>query len=596
MIRFLVAFLFATLPLDCKQQQARPELSTVQSGVDQAAVPEMDHEFKAGSGIAVPEQLSRTQIENLATLGRVWGFLKYHHPKVTAGQTQWDYELFRIMPQILAATDSATAIAALVKWVASFGPVAPCKPCVGPDMDDISVRSDVAWIRDKQLLGDVLSESLQTIYANRANDQQFYVSGAPVGNPLFDEELAYEQLSFPDPGFQLLALYRYWNVIAYWYPYRDMIGEDWNAVLTEFVPRMALAKDSESYQRQLMELAARVRDGHASISSSLYPPIGNCRLPIDIQFVEHLPVIGRISTTAEADHTELEIGDVITSLDNVPVNKLIQGWAPYYGASNEPFRLFLIGQFMTKGACDESSVGVRRGNKEVTLKVTRVASDNWKAAPHDLPGPTFRLLSKDVAYLKLSSIKANDARKYVEQAGGTKGLIIDIRNYPSEFVVFALGSHLVKVDTPFARVTKCDFSNPGTFHWASLISLVPEEPHYSGKVVILVDERTLSQAEYTAMAFRAAQGAIVVGNSTAGADGDVSFIPLPGGLRGTFSGIGVFYPNKAPTQGVGIRPDVYIEPTIAGIGAGRDEMLEEALRQILGTPVPSSVLENMAKP
>ena len=111
-----------------------------------------------------------------------------------------------------------------------------------------------------------------------------------------------------------------------------------------------------------------------------------------------------------------------------------------------------------------------------------------------------------------------------------------------------------------------------------------------------MDERSLSQAEYTAMAFRAAHGAIVVGSPTAGADGNVSFIPLPGGLRSTISGIGVFYPDKEPTQRIGVQPNVYIEPTIAGIRAGTDEVLEEALRQILGTSVPSTVLENIAKP
>ena len=49
------------------------------------------------------------------------------------------------------------------------------------------------------------------------------------------------------------------------------------------------------------------------------------------------------------------------------------------------------------------------------------------------------------------------------------------------------------------------------------------------------------------------------------------------------SGIGVFYPDKKPTQRVGIVPDVEVQPTIAGIRAGRDEVLEEALRQILET-------------
>jgi hypothetical protein len=48
------------------------------------------------------------------------------------------------------------------------------------------------------------------------------------------------------------------------------------------------------------------------------------------------------------------------------------------------------------------------------------------------------------------------------------------------------------------------------------------------------------------------------------------------------SGLGVFYETKAPTQRIGIVPDVVVNPTIARILAGRDEVLEEALRQIVG--------------
>jgi hypothetical protein len=50
---------------------------------------ELDHQFDSGSGIAISE-LSPVQIENLATLGKVWGFLKYHHPAVTSGTRHWD--------------------------------------------------------------------------------------------------------------------------------------------------------------------------------------------------------------------------------------------------------------------------------------------------------------------------------------------------------------------------------------------------------------------------------------------------------------------------------------------------------------------------
>jgi C-terminal processing protease CtpA/Prc len=84
-----------------------------------------------------------------------------------------------------------------------------------------------------------------------------------------------------------------------------------------------------------------------------------------------------------------------------------------------------------------------------------------------------------------------------------------------------------------------------------------------------------------------------VGSTTAGADGNVSSIPLPGGLSTMISGIGVFYPDKRPTQRIGIVPDVEARPTLAGIRAGRDEVLEAGIRQILGPGVPEEVIRKM---
>ena len=60
------------------------------------------------------------------------------------------------------------------------------------------------------------------------------------------------------------------------------------------------------------------------------------------------------------------------------------------------------------------------------------------------------------------------------------------------------------------------------------------------------------------------------------------------------SGLGVFYPDKRPTQRVGIIPDIEVKPTIAGIQAGRDELLERALREILGPDVSSDQIQALA--
>lgn len=559
---------------------------------------DLDEQFNGGSGLVLAA-LTKVQVGNLATLGKVWGFLKYYHPQITSGQRHWDYDLLRILPTILQAPDRGTANAAMAKWITALGEVPPCKPCVEFNESDLQFRSDVQWIADESLLGPDLSRKLRWINSNRQPaEKQFYVSLAPgVLNPVFHHELPYATLKLPDPGFQILALYRFWNIIEYWFPYRDVMGEDWNKVLTEFIPRIALAKTADEYKRELLALIVKVHDTHANLWSSLKarPPVGDCRIPVDLRFIENRVVVTGYGNLDAAKDTTLNLGDALTELDGVPVTRMIADLAPYYAASNEAARMREMTESMTAGTCGDTTVHVLRNGQDIQVKTKRLAVNTEQRSPvwHDLPGPTFRLLSKDVAYLKLSSVKAADAETYVNSAVGTKGLIIDIRNYPSNFMVFALGSLLVPKDTQFVRFTVGDLSTPGTFRWGSSISLSPKSPHYGGKVVILVDEVSLSQAEYTTMAFRVAPGAVVVGSMTAGADGNVSSIPLPGKLQTAISGIGVFYPDKKPTQRVGIIPDVVVKPTIAGIRAGRDEVLEEGIRQILGSETPVQQIVKM---
>jgi C-terminal processing protease CtpA/Prc len=558
-----------------------------------------DHQFDDGSGIALTG-LTDLQIKNLATLAKVWGFLKYHHPAITAGGRHWDYDLFRVLPPVLAAVDSASANLALSSWIAGLGPVAECSNCATLDTSDLYMAATLDWIGDTSLLGADLSQTLGSIYRNRTPAaSQFFVSLAPgIFNPYFDHELGYYALNLPDAGYQILGLFRFWNMVRYFYPNRDVIandGEDaaayWNRVLEEAVPRIALATDSPAYQRELMRFVAHVHDTHSNLwfSNAARPPVGDCRLPFDIRFVEGSAlVIPDVSGNAGAD-LGLMPGDIIQQLDGMAVDDLVGQWKPFYAASNESARLRDIGDFMTRGSCGPAAIVARRADATLNIAASRVpASTSYTDFhTHDLPGDTFQMLSNDVAYLKLSSATVADSAAYIRAAAGTKGLIVDIRNYPAEFVIDSLGSLLVSQPVDFARATYGDATNPGAFHWVPVLGLTPLRPHYTGKVVILVDERTQSQAEFLAMAFRTAPGAIVIGSTTAGADGNVSTAPFPGGFSTYISGIGIFYPDNRPTQRVGIVPDIEVKPTIAGIQAGRDELIEEAIRQIAGGNLPA---------
>ena len=158
---------------------------------------------------------------------------------------------------------------------------------------------------------------------------------------------------------------------------------------------------------------------------------------------------------AEADGPEsnngLTVGDVLLSLDGEPVETLVEEWLRDYSGSNRTARLAELSQAMTRGPCTTASVLVEPGDALLEVNVGRLPRDDPRPPPHDRPDEAFQRLSEDAAHLKLSSVDAAKAARYVEEAQGTRGLVIDIRNYPREFVVFALGQHLAREPPPRSR-------------------------------------------------------------------------------------------------------------------------------------------------
>ena len=122
-----------------------------------------------------------------------------------------------------------------------------------------------------------------------------------------------------------------------------------------------------------------------------------------------------------------------------------QASEPYHPASNQTTRLRDMARSFTRGACATARLTIRRptGAAEVTAQRQPLANvDRQAGLTHDLPGEAFRLLSDQVSYLKLS-VQVAQAAGYVERSKSTRGSIYDLRNYPSEFVPFALGTLLV---------------------------------------------------------------------------------------------------------------------------------------------------------
>jgi len=283
--------------------------------------------------------------------------------------------------------------------------------------------------------------------------------------------------------------------------------------------------------------------------------------------------------------TTLKPGDVIVQVEGKPVADIVKARQPITPASNEPTQLRNTANDLLRGATAQVALVVRRAGREFPVTVERVPISKLNLGiNYGTPDPkaaAWKMLPNNIGYLALGTIHNADLPQIMADAKGTKGLIIDIRNYPSEFVVFSLSKYLLDKPKDFVCFSALKATYPGFFDRTPALKVAPGPGRaYPGKVVILVNELSQSQAEYTTMALRTTPGATVVGSTTAGADGNVSAIILPGNVRTAISGLGVYYPDGRETQRIGIVPNVEVKPTIKGIAEGRDEVLEKAVQLV----------------
>ena len=539
---------------------------------------QVDTAFDQGSEIVL-DPLSQPQKDNLFALGKVWGFLKYHHPDIARGNLNWDYELLRILP----TTSDDNFLARLAEWMPPV-PDDNEEPSEADSPQQVKLPPPTDWIREASRLSQAVRQALEKTQDAPLPASHYYLSFAPgVGNPIFQNENAYPQMAWTDDGFKLLALFRYWNMIDYYFPYRHLMDEDWDQVLKEFIPRMTAADDELSYKLTVLDLIGKIQDTHANIwqaDSVLMRFHGERAVPVQVNFVEDQAVVVRTFNYLDSSAT-IAVGDVITEIGGQEVSQLVEEKRAYAPASNRPTQLRDVAHRLLRTNKQRLSVGFK--NERGTFR-EEIPTVDLKQQPLNFwgfEGPSHRELAGDIGYIYPGTLKPGEIDSIMTTFLHKKGLIIDLRCYPSEFIVFSLGKYLLPTPTEFVKFTVSSFEHPGQFVFTDPLAVGEVNlGYFQGKVVILVNEITQSNAEYTTMALRVAPQATVVGSTTAGADGNVSHITLPGNISTMISGIGVYYPDGTETQRVGIVPDIEMHPTVEGIRAGRDELLEKAMELI----------------
>lgn len=363
-----------------------------------------------------------------------------------------------------------------------------------------------------------------------------------------------------------------WNIFEHFYPYFDVRGTDWMPVLPRSLGAAATDGGGAALHATLRRLVHELHDGHGSITHPSEDT--SWTVPWLWERVEGKVAITQVFETCACD---LAPGDVVLAMKGEPIEQAFAGAASRSSAATEQD---LSAQILRRWR--QGPEGSRR-----TLTVERAG------VPHDVavalvePGAapeTKRPASGDevapgIRYVDLDSLTGEQWSTILPVLARAKAIVFDVRGYPSHIDLTTPLAHFTR--TPIrsarwnipmpARPDRVAMPFATTDWWVH-----PAEP-FLGNVVFLTDGSAISAAETFMGIVEAYRLGPIVGGPTAGTNGNINPFILPDGYLLWWTGMKVLKQDGSRHHGVGILPTIPAARTLAGVAAGRDEVLEKGI-------------------
>ncbi|MCP4659867.1 MAG: hypothetical protein GY856_31070, partial [bacterium] len=381
-----------------------------------------------------------------------------------------------------------------------------------------------------------------------------------------------------DRATRLAAVALAWGIFQHFYPYFDVVENDWLGALRQALRAAASDPDARAFLATLRRMVAELGDGHGHVQHASNPNTGH--LPLLWNWIEDQLVVTLVAPESTAD---LRPGDAVLAVDGKPaLSALAEREALISGATLQWRRYRSLGE-LAMGRVDQemhlevaSPAGERR---TVTLKATLPLFG--EGSLREQRPEQIDELRPGIFYLDLGRITDEDFRGAVDQLAQAQGIVFDLRGYPRLSTIVI--AHLIDEPVSSARwnvpvVTRPDREDM-TFDFSNWW-VMPEAPRLTAKVAFLTDGRAISYAETYLGIIEHYRLAEIVGSPTAGTNGNVNPFTLPGAYWVAWTGMQVLKHDGSRHHGVGIQPTILVARTRRGVAEGRDEVLERALEVV----------------
>ena len=570
----------------------------------------------ANAGSIAPAPLSPRATDNLVALARLLGVLRYFHPATETESLDWDDYTIRAVQDVEGAATPAQLAERLNAWTVPIAPtirVWAGPPDIVPTIP--GKPQNATHIVGMRYLGYALPQAKMAA-AQKAN----IYSARRVREPLARDDAKREipppgttvtidlgagvraivpvtlyadagrtlpeaAAKFPDTparpdswspsakdrATRLAAICLAWGALRHFYPYFDVTPDDWDAALPPALESAARDKGPEDFYRTLGVMLAHLHDGHGYVGG----PGAPVRAIRDFAWTwagDELVV-----SAVAASQTLLKPGDVILEIEGKRVPDLYAHAAAAICAATEQWcRARALNDMGWTAGPGNVSLVIRRAGAELGLNVPRTSAPKPFQPPLPADGSE---VAPGILYFNLDRAETAALMTVWPKLLQAKGVIFDLRGYPGSAGAMLLPYlsdqplQSAKWNVPVLTMPNFEKVTFEKSNW----NLPPQQPRLTGQIAFLTGGGAISYAESCMGIVENYKLGEIVGGPTAGTNGNITSVKLPGGYSLTFTGMKVLKHDGSRHHGVGIQPTVPAAPTVAGLAAGRDEVLDKAV-------------------